>query len=120
MSKDLKAYMVSLAIDPQQLSDFIANPGKAAEQAGLSPENRAALLSGDQERIFAALMGRLETKKDEAGTKASTLPPSPASNRVEAPPWPAVWQPAIYPPLRPSFPAVPCPSWGQPWWMRRG
>lgn len=119
MSKDLKAYMVSLAIDPQQLSEFIANPGKAAERAGLSPENRAALLSGDQERIYAALIGTPETKKTEEGKTPSSSRPEAASQLVGAPPWPAAWQPPIYPAPWPPFPAIPCPPWGQFWWLRR-
>jgi len=117
MSKDLKSYMVSLAIDPQELSDFIADPVKAAERAGLSPQDRAALLSGDQERIFAALTGRAESKKLEHGIQAPTSPQPAVSQSVGVPPWPAAFQPAVYPPLWPQSSAGP---WGQFGWVRRG
>jgi len=55
MNKNLKTYLVSLAIEPDRFSEFVANPGDAAKKAGLSSEDQAILLSGDQNRIYRAL-----------------------------------------------------------------
>lgn len=55
MNKDLKSYLVSLAIEPDRYSEFVANPCDAAKKAGLSAEDQAILLSGDQNRIYRAL-----------------------------------------------------------------
>lgn len=52
----LTSFMVRLAIDPERFREFVIDPEAAAERAGLSKEDRAVLLSGDQNRIYAALM----------------------------------------------------------------
>ncbi len=120
MSKDLKAYMVCLAIDPEQLSDFISDSEKAMERAGLSLEHRAVLLSGDQYRIFAALAGTTETKKaiETEGVSSCDSPPASSAHPNWASPWATGWQPNVHPnPWGPS--AATCWwLWGYPW--RRG
>jgi hypothetical protein len=51
----LKTYLVLLATDVGHLGDFFANPAAAAENAGVSKEDRAILFSGDQGLIYANL-----------------------------------------------------------------
>jgi hypothetical protein len=51
----LTTFMVGLALDPDRFSEFVVDPEAAAEKAGLSKEDRAILLCGDQNRIYAAL-----------------------------------------------------------------
>lgn len=51
----LKAYLVLLATDIAGLADFFANPAVAAENAGLSHEDRAILFSRDPNAIYAQL-----------------------------------------------------------------
>jgi len=56
MSTDLKGFMVRLAIDPARYAEFLADPFSAAEQQGLSGRERDILLSGDQNKIYSALV----------------------------------------------------------------
>ena len=56
MSTDLNSYLVSLAIDPEGFSQFVADPRAAAQLAGLSAKDLATLTSGDQNQIYAALV----------------------------------------------------------------
>jgi hypothetical protein len=120
MSKDLKAYMVCLAIDPEQLSNFIADPERAMERAGLSPEHRAVLLSGDQYRIFAALTATTESDKaNEGAVSTCDLPPASSGHPAWAAPWTMGWQPNLHPvPWGASAATCWCP-WGYPWWQGR-
>ena len=53
----LKTYLVLLATDMDRLNDFIADPKTAAEKSGLSAEDCAVLLSGDQNLIYATIIG---------------------------------------------------------------
>ena len=55
-----KAYMVLLATDSNHLSDFIADPEMASKKAGLSPEDRAILLSGNPSLIYTSVAGNDE------------------------------------------------------------
>lgn len=55
MRAKLKKYLVCLAVEPGHFSEFVADPQAAAEKAGLSQEDQAILLSGDQNRIYAAV-----------------------------------------------------------------
>jgi hypothetical protein len=57
----LKSYLVLLATDVGRLGDFLANPAAAAEDAGVSKEDRAILFSGDQGLIYTSLT-RLDPK----------------------------------------------------------
>jgi hypothetical protein len=73
MSVTLKAYMVQLAINIDQLSDFVDDPQKASEKAGLSSHDRAVLLSGDQSLIYATLTATSSSGSDggrKVGKKA--------------------------------------------------
>ena len=63
MSRDLNSYLVSLAIDPDRFSQFVADPRAAAQQAGLSPEDQVILTSGDQNQIYAALVTYRQSKQ---------------------------------------------------------
>ena len=69
MSVTLKAYMVQLAIDIDQLSDFVDDPHKASEKAGLSPQDRAVLLSGDQSLIYATLTAAATSTSGSGGRR---------------------------------------------------
>ena len=51
----LTTFMVGLAIESEKFGEFLTDPEAAAEKAGLSKEDRAVLLSGDQNRIYAAV-----------------------------------------------------------------
>ena len=55
MATTLTSYMVRLAIDPETFNQFLTDPEASARRAGLSPADLAVLLSGDQNRIYAAL-----------------------------------------------------------------
>lgn len=57
MSTNLRSYLVRLATEPDRFSEFVANPLAAAENAGLSTEDREVLFSGNQNEIYAALVG---------------------------------------------------------------
>ena len=62
--------MVGLAIEPEKFSEFVTDPEAAAEKAGLSKADRDVLLSGDQNRIYAALVsGRDEGRLKPASTE---------------------------------------------------
>ena len=61
MATTLTSFMVRLAIDPEKFNQFLTDPEAAARSAGLSTDDLAVLLSGDQNRIYAALItGRSE------------------------------------------------------------
>ena len=53
----LKTYLVLLATNSDDLSDFIADPESATRKAGLSSEDRAILLSGNPSLIYSSLAG---------------------------------------------------------------
>ncbi len=55
MSAELLRLLSRLAIDPEAYGRFLADPLALAREAGLSQDEREVLLSGDQNRIFAAL-----------------------------------------------------------------
>jgi hypothetical protein len=55
MRRKLRQYLARLATDPDLFSEYVADPAASFERAGLSAEERALLLSGDQNRIYAAL-----------------------------------------------------------------
>lgn len=64
MSTDLKSYLVRLAIEPDRYREFVDDPLAASEKAGLSAEERAVLFSGDQNRIYAALVNKRQKAAD--------------------------------------------------------
>ncbi|HLJ85946.1 MAG TPA: hypothetical protein VKZ53_03935 [Candidatus Angelobacter sp.] len=55
MSHALKSYMVKLASDVERLAAFIADPQRAAEEAGLNEKEREILFSKDPQRLYAAV-----------------------------------------------------------------
>jgi hypothetical protein len=57
MSDRLKAYMIELATDVGRLTEFMFDPKKAMEAAGLTTDEQAIVTSGDQARIYATLKG---------------------------------------------------------------
>jgi len=120
MSKDLKAYMVGLAIDPEQLSDFILDSEKAMERAGISPEHRDVLLSGDQGRIFAALAGVTEIKsKESEGISSAESPAASSAQPSWASPCVTGWQPNVHPMQGWPAPAAAWWLWAYPWMQGR-
>jgi hypothetical protein len=52
MSLTLRTYMAMLASNPDCLGDFIGDPAGAPARAGLSSEDQAILLSGNQHSIY--------------------------------------------------------------------
>jgi len=52
----LLGFLARLATEPDALSAFVRDAQSAARRAGLTREDRAVLLSGDQNRIYAALV----------------------------------------------------------------
>jgi hypothetical protein len=55
MSRSLRDFLVDLAADPECLSRFAADPGSALDRAGLTAEEKAAVLSRDSDRLRGAL-----------------------------------------------------------------
>lgn len=75
MTKQLKDYMVELAINADRLTDLVRDPQEALKNSDLSEADQALLQSGDQGRIYAAL---------------KNLPTPPASSAAPAPQLPTV------------------------------
>ena len=80
MSDKLRDYMVKLAYDLDALTEFLDDPLAAMAAAKLAEEDQAIMLSGDQNRMFAAvgIVKRPEEKKAEAETGT---PPAPAAQQ---------------------------------------
>jgi hypothetical protein len=57
MSRDLSDFLIELGSDPARSAQFAADPGGDVALAGLSREERLAVLSGDSQAIRAALNG---------------------------------------------------------------
>lgn len=55
MSAELRRFLSRLAIDPEAYGRFIADPVALARDSGLSQAEQDVLVSGDQNRIHAAL-----------------------------------------------------------------
>jgi hypothetical protein len=113
----LMRYMVELASDVDALVEYMADPQKAMQAAGLSEEQQDTLRSGDQIRIYACL---------------KNLPPPPASPAQPPPQLPTVVStmnlqstPAAAGPaprLQPYAYATPQPIWlmvSWPYWPQR-
>jgi hypothetical protein len=58
MSKDLKTCLTRMAIDADSFTEFASDPRSFAGKSGLSANDQAILLSGDQNRIYRALQGQ--------------------------------------------------------------
>ena len=55
MSERLTSFLVSLATDPDRLQRFAADAGAEMDAAGLSPDERAAVLSQDTAAVRRVL-----------------------------------------------------------------
>ena len=55
MSESLKNFLVDLASDPERMKRFAEDPASAADQAGLSAEEKAIVMARDASRLRAAL-----------------------------------------------------------------
>lgn len=55
MSGSLKDFLVNLASSTTLMSEFAADPAGVLDRAGLSPEEKAAVLARDSDRLRAAL-----------------------------------------------------------------
>ena len=52
---DLKSFLIDLAVNPALLERYTASPEQTVAAAGLSADDRAAILSGDARRLRVAL-----------------------------------------------------------------
>jgi hypothetical protein len=55
MSGSLRDFLVNLASSTTLMSEFAADPAGVLDRAGLSPEEKAAVLARDSDRLRAAL-----------------------------------------------------------------
>ena len=55
MSDRLTDFLVNLATDPDKLQQYAADPGASMDAAGLTPEERTAVLSRDTATIRQAM-----------------------------------------------------------------
>lgn len=55
MSENLKRFLVGLASDPERMKRYAADPAAELDGAGLSPDERAAVLSRDARSLRRAL-----------------------------------------------------------------
>jgi hypothetical protein len=55
MSERLKTFLVGLASDPERMSRFVVDPAGELDGAGLSPDEKAAVLARDSARLRRAL-----------------------------------------------------------------
>jgi hypothetical protein len=70
MPISLKDYLVRLATNVDDLSDFVSDPHKASEKAGLSSQDQEVLFSGNQSLIYAALTGASKPKRSPVRKKS--------------------------------------------------
>lgn len=111
MSKALRAFMVKLAYDLDALTAFMSNPKEVLAAADLSDEERAALLSGDQQRIYLALHPEYaQVAPPQAPSAAGAPTYSGTPWAVPTPPPPFGYPPPGYPPQSPApSPGYPSP-----------
>src|ERR1700756_2227912 len=58
MPEKLKKFLSGLAVSPEKLANYQRNPDAAMKEAGLDPDESAALKSGDPARVYACLSGQ--------------------------------------------------------------
>jgi hypothetical protein len=92
MSRSLRDFLVDLAADPDCLSQFVADPSGALDRAGLTAEEKAAVLSRDSDRLRGALgaspadhLTHVLTRKKKGARKPPGLKKSPAPKKRPAP-----------------------------------
>jgi SAM-dependent methyltransferase len=59
MGAALRGFLARLAVEPTLLSEFIKRPTEVMAEAGLTDEERQAMMSHDQSRIQAAIVGEV-------------------------------------------------------------
>ncbi len=59
MGAALRGFLARLAVEPTLLSEFIKRPTEIMAEAGLTDEERLAMMSHDQSRIQAAIVGEM-------------------------------------------------------------
>ena len=55
MAENLKKFLIDLALDPERMKRYTAHPARELDGAGLSADERAALLAGDSRSLRRAL-----------------------------------------------------------------
>jgi len=93
----LKRFMTELAGSVDRLGDFIADPKAAAEAAGLTDEEKEALFSGDQGRIYIAIGGISMTQTDAEKNAAAAQQQQQPAHYPQQPQYPQQQQ-QQYPP----------------------
>lgn len=91
MEQNLGDFLVGIASDPDRTARFAIDPGRELEHSGLSPEERAIVLSRDSRRIMAALgesgfaLGEV-TNRRRKRKRTPTTPgmPRPGKKKVPA------------------------------------
>ena len=88
MSQSLRDFLVDLAADPECLSQFVADPGGALDRAGLTAEEKAAVLSRDSDQLRSALGASLAdhlthvlTRKKKGAKKRKGVKKPPPKKR---------------------------------------
>ena len=75
MSENLSSFLADLGANPELLARFVANPEAELAQTGLTPQEQAAILSGDPREVGKALgmspkgQGSAAKKKKKAQKK---------------------------------------------------
>ena len=55
MSGNLRDFLVELASNPDLMTEFASDPARVLDRIGLTPDERAALLGRDSNRLRSAL-----------------------------------------------------------------
>lgn len=69
MSEKLKDFLVDLASDAERFSFYVSDPERMIEAADLSAEDRDALASGNQNRIYVEMMPEPAAGSAQAGSR---------------------------------------------------
>jgi hypothetical protein len=88
MSQNLRNFLVDLASDPDRMNRFVADPAGELAGAGLSAEQKAALLARDSAALRRALgdspadvMTRIKKKKKKDAKKRPARRKRPAKKK---------------------------------------
>jgi hypothetical protein len=73
----LTTFLARMAVDPAAFARFVADAAAAVTEADLSPEERALLFSGDQNRLYAALASAHSAPRQ--GAHVASPPGAPAA-----------------------------------------
>ena len=73
----LKTFMLRLASDGELLNRFVAAPDATAREEGLDDAERAILFSGNQNRIYCALVGKPYPPPPPPPPTAQAMPQPP-------------------------------------------